>query len=255
MATSGNVTLAEIRLLARQRANQEKSLFISDAEFTAYVNGSAAELYDLLAQKYGDDYFVADPFTIVADGVIDRFALPAGFYKLLGVDQVCGAGQIELRPFRMAERNRAWAEIEPGAPAALRPIYRYRLTGRRIWFRPIPRAGQAFTIYYVPRPTPLVNDTDTLDGVSGWEEYVVVDAARKALQKEESDATHLEREKAALVARIESAAENRDASAPARVVDVYEQGIGPPVGTQGVLGAAGDELDPLETELEGQLGG
>lgn len=252
MATNGRATLAEIRLLARQRSNQEKSLFVTDAEFNAYINGSAAELYDLMVQKYGADYFVADPFTITADGSVDRFALPDGLYKLLGVDQVCGSGQIELRPFRMAERNRAWTETPHGA---LQSLYRYRLTGRRIWFRPIPKAGQVFTLYYVPRPTPLVNDTDTLDGVSGWEEYVVVDAARKALQKEESDATHLEREKAALVARIESAAENRDASAPARVVDVYEQGIGPPVGTQGVLGAAGDELDPLETELEGQLGG
>lgn len=60
----------------------------------------------------------------------------------------------------------------------------------------------------------------TVDGVNGWEEYLVVDAAIKALQKEESDVSVLLAQKALLQRRIESAATNRDAAEPARVVDV-----------------------------------
>ena len=49
---------------------------------------------------------------------------------------------------------------------------------------------------------------------------MIVDAAIKALIKEESDTSALERDKAAITARIESAAENRDAAKPQRVADV-----------------------------------
>lgn len=48
------------------------------------------------------------------------------------------------------------------------------------------------------------------DGIGGWLEYVVVDAARKMLLKEESDASALAGEKAALRARILEMAPTRD---------------------------------------------
>lgn len=62
--------------------------------------------------------------------------------------------------------------------------------------------------------------TQTLDCFNGWEEYIVVDAAIKALGKEESDVTVLGARKAALVGRIQSIAENRDQGSAARTVDV-----------------------------------
>jgi hypothetical protein len=58
------------------------------------------------------------------------------------------------------------------------------------------------------------------DGVSGWLEYVVTDAAIKMLQKEESDTSTLQFQKAALIKRIEAAGENRDAGSPATIADV-----------------------------------
>ena len=66
----------------------------------------------------------------------------------------------------------------------------------------------------------MAADGDSLDGVNGWEELVVLDAARKALLKEESDTSGVEREIAMLVGRIEVEAQNRDAAAPATVSDV-----------------------------------
>ena len=59
--------------------------------------------------------------------------------------------------------------------------------------------------------TQLLSDSDILDGVSGWTEYVIVDAAIKALLKEESDTTVLMAQKLALIKRIEETAMNRDA--------------------------------------------
>lgn len=211
------MTLAEIRLLAQQRADMVNSAFVTDAEWLAYINGSLGELYDLLLTHYGADYYVATPYSFVTT-TAERYALPEDFYKLLGVDLSwpgAPSGYVTLRPFNFRERNDFGTA---GAPAVAREL-RYRLNGNDLWLRPQPAAGQTIVLHYAPRLTRLEDDEDEVDGVSGWEELAIVDAARKALIKEESDTTALEREKAALVARIEMAAENRDAGSPATVVD------------------------------------
>lgn len=233
MDWTGHATLAEIRTQAKQRADMVNSQFVTDAEWLAYINGSAAELYDLLIQKYGDNYEDATPYTFTADGVLDRFPLPNGigaepaFYKLLGVDmQATGTttGWMTLRPFTLSERNRVGIL---GVTAGARGVVpRYRLSGDDLWLNPKPVSGQVFRIFYAKRFLPLEDDEDELDGVSGWEELVIVDAARKALLKEESDTSGLEREKLALLARIEAAAENRDPGSAATVADVRPRGFG-----------------------------
>ena len=69
---------------------------------------------------------------------------------------------------------------------------------------------------------------DSLDGRGGWEEWVVVDSAIKALTKEESDTSQLEREAARIWAQISLAAANRDSGQSKRVVDVsYNTGMWP----------------------------
>lgn len=59
-----------------------------------------------------------------------------------------------------------------------------------------------------------------MDGVSGWEEYIVLDTAIKMLNKEETSAVPLEREREAMEAMIEADAENRAMTQPRRVVDI-----------------------------------
>lgn len=63
-------------------------------------------------------------------------------------------------------------------------------------------------------------DSTTIDGVSGWEEYVIVDAALKAMGKEESDVSLLAQQKMAMVKRLQDMAANRDAANPSTVADV-----------------------------------
>jgi len=217
----GVMTLLQLRTAAQQRADMVNSAFVSDVEWNSYINQSYYELYDLLVQKYGNDYFVADPYTITTDGVLDSYALPTDFYKLLGVDLQLGTSQdswVTLKPFNFAERNRY-------AVPNLQSFYgltnmRYRLRGmNKLWLTPFPAGGQNLRLWYVPRLTELVDDTSEADGVSGWTEYMICDAAMKALQKEESDVSVLMAEKMALIARIESAAENRDPGSPMTVAD------------------------------------
>lgn len=75
-------------------------------------------------------------------------------------------------------------------------------------------------------------DSTTIDGVSGWEEYIVVDAAMKAMGKEESDVSLLAGQKLMMKQRLIDMAANRDAANPATVADTqasdfwYPQGFG-----------------------------
>lgn len=317
MAIYPEMTLPQLRVATRQRADMVHSQFVSDAEINSYINASYFELYDLLVQKYGNDYYMKEySFSLV--GNQSRYDLPADFFKLLGVDLQISAGPdgyVSLRPFTLAERNRySTANVQTWIGVT---NLRYRLSANKLWFTPSPQTGQTIRIWYVPRLSALTepvtitmtgvqlgdfvtigaqtftagvefqlggNDVDTAtdfaaavvgvglpegvdatssgnvvsltqtgdnpsaitqggtnlgyavrmlvsaseidpgslvaDGVSGWMEYVVTDAAIKCLQKEESDTSVLQLQKAALIKRIEAAAENRDAGSPATVADV-----------------------------------
>jgi hypothetical protein len=213
-------TLSDIRLAAKRRADMESSFFVADDEWLSIINASAAELYDLLIAHFGDDYY-SQAATATTTGNGEMLSLPANFYKLTGVDMLIQSTTdqwVTIRPFNMSERNRTRF---PGFQSyyGLTNL-RYRLNGSNLWLIPKPSAGITFRIWYVPRFVPMTGDASTLDGVSGWEEYVVVDAAIKALVKEESDPSALMAQKAALKERIEIMAANRDPGGPQTVSDV-----------------------------------
>ena len=255
MATT--MTLAQLRTAARQRADMVSSTFVTDAEFNSYINQSYFELYDLLVQKYGDNYYVADPAQFTTDGTSSQFALPNGsstsftngrtgatsyaapsILKLLGVDLSLASTQdswVTIRPFNFSDRNRY-------AVPNFQSFYgitnmRYRLNGDYLWLNPIPRGGQTIQLWYVPRMTQLSSDSDTCDGISGWTKYIILDAAIKALIKEESDVSAHLAQKQALIQRIEAAAENRDAGNPSTVADTMWSDLWWPTGAGGGYGA------------------
>jgi len=211
---SGFLSLQQIRLLAQQRADRENSNFVTKAEWTRYINQSYFELYDLITNTYQDYYLTTA--SITTDGVNDRFALPNDFYKVMGVDLALNSNAnswVTLRKFDFISRNRF---IYPSMGSNYLGVFnlQYRVVGNEIFFIPIPQGGQTIRLWYIPRMVELLQETDVADGVSGWDEYIVVDAAIKALQKEESDVTALMAQKQALVKRIEESATNRDAGAP-----------------------------------------
>ncbi len=227
---STTMTLLQVRTASKQRSDMVNSDFISDSEWDSYINQSYFELYDLLIQKYGNDYYVASPVTITLNGTDFLYPLPDGtlysaapaFYKLLGVDlNLVGTNTpgtaVTVRAFNFADRNRY-------AVPNFQSFYgvtnlRYRLQGNNLWLTPTPSAGQTLKLWYIPRLTTLSSDESVVDGISGWTEYIIIDAAIKAMQKEESDVSVLMAQKQAMIQRIEAAAENRDAANPGTVND------------------------------------
>lgn len=230
-ANTSELSLGETRLRAQQKADRVNSNFVSTTEWNFYINQSYKELYDLLVTLY-EDYYVAEPYLFVTNGS-SKYALPNGtlvgsdnvvtkpFYKLLGMD--CGLGAqnnawVTLNKFEFISRNKY---VYPNISSTFYGVFnmQYRVMGGYVQFIPTPAADQYIRMWYIPRVLDLLKDTDMLDGVSGWTEYVIVDAAIKALQKEESDVTVLLAEKQMLIDRIEAAGMNRDAGQPSTISD------------------------------------
>jgi len=96
---------------------------------------------------------------------------------------------------------------------------RYRIEGTNVRFYPAPSDGTTATLWYIPSAAELSGDSDSVNYPSGWEEYIVVDAAIKMRVKEESPIDELMLAKNEQRRRIEEAAEHRDGQ-PDRVSDM-----------------------------------
>lgn len=225
---TGKMSLGQVRLLAQQRADRVNSNFVTLPEWNQYIRQSYFELYDLLITTY-EDYFLAEPWVLQTDGSAN-YELPDGsasfldingdpakpFLKLMGVDlslDANGNAQVTLGKFDFIERNRF---VFPNVTSTFFGVFncQYRVMGNKLRFIPVPSGGQVIKVWYIPRIEEPLKDTDIMDSFDGWLEYVICDAAIKALQKEESDVSVLIAEKQMLKQRIEESASNRDAGAP-----------------------------------------
>lgn len=208
----GDTTVGNLKLEVLQRINKENSQFYTQQELTSMISQSYKELWDILAQKFGDDYFVAQPYTYTTGQNLQFYPLPSDFKALLGVEVALNPTDpnswITLKNFEFIQRN-LWNYPNVYTFYGITNL-RYRINGNNLMIVPITQAGQTLRIWYVPRPNQLINDSDIVDAVAGWEEYIVADVCIKALAKEESDVTVFALQKAALLKRIEEAAENRD---------------------------------------------
>ena len=206
-------TVLQIITRARERADMVNSTFITDSELKGYLSASYTELYDLLWQS-GLIYFTPGTHTVVSDGN-ENYALPSDYYGTIRVDRKSGDDYFPLEEYMIMERHK----YENSSGDAIS----YSSQGSNLSLLPAP-SGSTYRHMYIPAPADLTSAADgiTIDGVSGWEEVIVVDMARKMRQKEESDTRPLERDLARLKVRIEEMAQNRAWSTPRRITDVND---------------------------------
>lgn len=234
---TSEMSLAELRLKAKQRADLVQSPMVTDPEWNSYINQSLFELYDLLVNSF-EDYYLApaactaaisgQQFYPIPDG-ITQFQTISGIsftaapmYKLRGVDLMLNNSNqagVTLKKFMFERRNQY---LYPNTGTVIYGVFNpeYRLMGNQIEFIPAPSGNQTLILWYIPRLAQLLQDTDiTTVGFSGWLEYVLVRAAILALTKEESDTTKLEGQLLDLRHRIEAAAKNRDVGSPDKITE------------------------------------
>tara|TARA_R110000744_G_scaffold99397_3_gene191893 strand:+ start:344 stop:1060 length:717 start_codon:yes stop_codon:yes gene_type:complete len=228
-------TLQSLVDRVRQRADMTGSAFVSDAEVISYINVAMSEIHDVLVTKFEDYYVSSTTYTLPA---ANPGNLPDSFYKALGVDLDVGGITYRLKPYSFQERA---MYNSPGMVASMITNTLYNIQGSLIKFIPSPTVSGSATLYYVPEAQQFSTSEseymaktvfDKAPAVAyGYEEYVVIDAAIKCLQKEESDVQVLLVQKQQQLERIEQAAGKRDAGESYAIGDVN-------VGTSSYLDAA-----------------
>ena len=217
-------TLAQLRTEVLQLADMEANSNFLDTtlagEVDRYINQGIKELYDLIISNSDQHWYLSSSTTITTSSGTDIYNLPSDFYILMGVDYVDGDSIRALKPYNWNERTLYYPDplrselLKTGAP------FKYRLEGSldsntgvytpTIRFVPEPDAAYATEVWYYRIPLTLDADSEVWDGFNGWEEYVTVFAAIKALDKEESNTDHLLRRKLELRERILDLSKNRD---------------------------------------------
>lgn len=220
-AAVGQVSLQWVRLMAQLRADLFNSQFISLAEWNSYISNSYKDLYNLLVQKFGDEYFSSSTYTWTLSGSNQLYPLPNDFYKAtlieISLNPADPNSWITLKKYMKRQQN-LYNYPNVFTMYAVTNV-RYRFTGNFIQLVPIPQSGFTLRMWYAPRPQILYADTDLLDGIAGYEDMIILSAARKALLKQEQDVAELDAEIQYLYQRIDEAAGNRDIGEPERVSD------------------------------------
>lgn len=238
------VSLATLQTRVLQRAHLQtasNSKLAPRAELIDNINEGIAEFYDLVTSIQDQPYYKQSVAFSTTSGK-DTYSIGAGqdvpitdFFKGCGVDIYFGQQiVISARPFMWSERNRykftsGWLYTQP---VAYRFMGKNNLTSSAgndsIQFIPLPSGQFQCTVHYYPTPPVLIQDgtngtgTDYFDGINGYEEYVVLSAAVKLLQKQEQF-EHVASLQASLMKqeqRILDSLGSHDADSPPRVQDI-----------------------------------
>lgn len=191
----------------------------ADDSFAVYAFGATSQT--------STDFYDFESFTSSTN------APATDVYQVRGVDaRYSDNVVVNLPRYNWEERNvyNTLPQLTPYYPVTAYRVIQNPLNGKDcIQFIPTtPNGVSSYRVWYYPNPKVLTANTDTIDGRSGWEEWVVVDAAIKLLTIEESDTSGLEREAQRVWARIMGVVENRDAGQGKRITDVNMNAAGWP---------------------------
>ena len=227
MATN-EVTYSDLIARSRRRADQENSDFCTDAEVLDYINEAIAELHEMMVSEYELYYVSSTSFSIPtghADGDNVK-ELPTSFWKALGCDFGSGGVTRRIRRYMFQERNAYQSPL-------LRQGYMANLffivEGNNIRFIPESPPGGTVTLWYIPEPQKFAGD-ETGDAArlfsvdralaNGIERFIILDAAIKMLQKEESDTQILMVEREGVRKRLMVAGKDRVPGESRAIADV-----------------------------------
>ena len=196
-----NFTVAQVRDRVRELIDAEQMRALGDTEMTKRISAAYAKYYCKLV-KAGLGYPNETTQTIISTGN-DSYSLPADHFATLRVDWQYSPNwwipleEIDIREIHQVQFTNASQS------------FWYRLSGQTIILYPTPAANGSYRHIYAPAPADLTTDSQTIDGVAGWEEAVILEVAIRCAMKWEGEVTGLLEERAQVDARIDEEAEMR----------------------------------------------
>jgi hypothetical protein len=220
-------TLLQIRTAVRSKIDRVNAATPTNTELNAWINESAAELWDLLVTVYEDQYSTyattqdaqASVFSIANLSTLFGLLVPSGhepvrLFKLREVEYQQNGQWYPLPPVMKQEWWKYASVTDLGYPRG------YTLIGADIHVMPAATPSQQYRIFYIPAYADMVDDANSLFLVPNhWDEYVVVDACIKARIKLQQDPSAEMQRKAELRQRIKGAATNRTPGGSRKIVE------------------------------------
>lgn len=216
-------TLAELAADVRGLTDTVNDPHISATLATTWINQGIAELWRKLVKAYPDRYVLRASLSTTAGTA--EYDLEEDFMAIRRVDLVQGTQRIAVEPFALQEAPIYSGDTRGGGRT------RYRVIGQgiegdltQIMFDPDPGTN-TYDIWYVQAPQLLAADGDVLDGVAGFEDWVVCFAALRICTRQETDPSAVMAEMARVEASIVATAADRDVGRAPRIADVRRRGF------------------------------
>lgn len=204
--------------------------FVDNITLDRWINQGYAELVDLLTAQ-DPDWYLADDEIVGVPGQLE-YELPSDFFQLRGVDlESVRNGRttsIPLEPFTFTDRHRhQHTYFNEGHSRPRYRVIRKGISGSetRLRFDGDP-GDRTFRVWYIRAAQTLSEPSDALDGVNGWEDYIVAFAAMHMIAKEESDVSVQLHVLNTMKERIRGMASRRTRP-PTHVVEERNRGLDP----------------------------
>jgi hypothetical protein len=176
------VTLTELELSARRLADVETDLKrFPQAEVWDYINRAIKHFHTELLRVRGQGYSLSDTFITTSQGV-EMYGLPATFLQATKVWTIVDGRERVLRGYEPYETDGIRDQVSWDSP--LGEFSRWRLVGDNISLRPTPPSSKTVFIRYVTTLVKLTSGSNTIDGIDGFDEFIVAWAARRMAIKD-----------------------------------------------------------------------
>lgn len=205
------ITLAQLKTDVLRNVDMVSGSLVSDDELRRHINKGGGDLFDQFTLRYQDYLTAPVPTEFTLSPGQNVFTLPGDVVKLRGVDRQVGGGWVRVRSYGHESRDRhsqafVGRGVVPGSDV------RYREFRNTLRFEPERSAAGRYRFWYVQARTELVNDDDSIDLPNGWDDYIVLDAAIRCLEKGGLDLSSQRLRKSEMKQRLEDVMSSRDGS-------------------------------------------
>lgn len=208
-------TLANLRADVRWISDTEGlTLRHTDANVNRAIN-QAVQAFRLMLADHGSSFYLREASfaTVAGTDTVDLSLVASGnVVQVYGIDVSVDGEWRELFEFSFAERNRyqdSWSGDNRGTPTYYQILNIGTVnapTGASagdLRLMPTPDAVYTMRVFYLPVLADMSADGDFFNGLAGWEDWVVYEAALRLCERDAGGGDNLEGIRAGL-ARVET---------------------------------------------------